>query len=149
MNSICGADCSNCGFGNGNGCKGCCESGGCPFGKQCYIASCIKAGGMESFEELKKQIMAEFNELNIPGMPEITQLNPVVGAYINLSYPLPNGKEISFLNDDEIYLAAQVPCELNDEHKRCFGLVAGLDFLLVSEYGENGSDPQIAMFKRR
>lgn len=32
---------------------------------------------------------------------------------------------------------------------RCFGLVAGLDFILVSEYGENCSNPEIVIYKRR
>lgn len=149
MNSFCGADCNNCGYGKGHGCEGCEKSNGCPFGKQCFIARYIALSGKENFEIFKKQLMQEFNELNIPGMPEITELYPLVGEYVNLAYPMPNGKEMTFLNDNEIYLATQVHCEFNDELCRCYGLVAGLDFLLVAEYGENGSDAELITYKRR
>ncbi len=44
----------------------------------------------------------------------------------------------------------QVECEFNDGILiKCFGLVAGMDYLLVSEYGANCSNPQILIFKRR
>ena len=42
--SICGANCADCGFGNNNNCKGCTESKGCPFGKECFIYKYIKLG---------------------------------------------------------------------------------------------------------
>ncbi len=32
---------------------------------------------------------------------------------------------------------------------RCFGLVANMDFLLVSEYGANGENPEIILYKKR
>lgn len=32
MESICGADCSNCDYGKNNNCKGCKTTGECPFG---------------------------------------------------------------------------------------------------------------------
>ncbi len=149
MQSLCGADSNNCGYGKGQGCSGCEKSNGCPFGKKCFIANCIKAGGRESFENFKKQLMQEFNELNIPGMPEIAELYPLVGEYVNLAYPMPNGKEMTFLNDSEIYLATQVHCDFNDELCRCYGLVAGMDFILVAEYGENGSNPELIVYKKR
>ena len=149
MKSICGANCEKCGYGQNNGCAGCEKTGGCPFGKQCFIAQYIKLGGKEAYEVFKRQLMDEFNQLGIPGMPTITELDPIIGAYVNLAYPLPDGKEVSLLNDNEIYLATQVHCEFNDELIRCYGLVAAPGFLLVAEYGENGSDPEIVMYKRR
>ncbi|MBR3133074.1 MAG: DUF3795 domain-containing protein [Clostridia bacterium] len=150
MESICGADCSNCGYGKNCGCKGCKETNGCPFGKQCFIAKYILTGGKENYEVFKKQLVDEINDLKIPGMPKITDLNPLNGTFVNLSYPLPNGKNVEFLDNNEIYLGNQVECEFNDgEIIRCFGIVANMNFILVSEYGANGADSEIVIFKRR
>lgn len=150
MEAICGADCSNCGYGKKLNCKGCRDTRGCPFGKQCFIAKYIVAGGKENYEIFKGQLIEEFNSLNIPGMPRIKELFPLNGAFVNLEYPLSNGSSVKFLNDDEIYLGNQVECEFNDEELvRCFGLVASMDFLLVSEYGADGDNPEIILYKKR
>lgn len=148
--AICGADCENCGYGKNSGCAGCAESKGCPFGKPCFIAKYINMGGEESFKLFKEKLTEEFNALNIPGMPKISDLFPLNGAYVNLAYPMPNGKAVKLLDDKEIYLCNQVECEFNvGELIRCYGLVAGMDFLLVSEYGENCTDPEIIVYKKR
>ncbi len=150
MESICGADCSNCGYGKNNNCKGCKRTNGCPFGKQCFIAKYILTGGKESFEQFKNQLIEEINELNIPGMPKIKELFALNGSFVNLSYKLPNGKETLFLENNETYLGNQVESEFNDgEIIRCFGIVANMDFILVSEYGPNGVDPELIMYKKR
>lgn len=150
MESICGADCSNCGYGKNKGCKGCKETKGCPFGKQCFVAKYILTGGKENYEVFKKQLIDEINDLRIPGMPKISDLNPLNGAFVNLSYTLPNGKNVDFLDNNEIYLGNQVECEFNNgEIIRCFGIIANMNFILVSEYGPNGADPEIVIFKRR
>ena len=148
--SVCGADCANCGYGKANQCRGCAESGGCPFGKQCFVYKYIKMGGRENYEMLKNQLIDEFNSLNIPGMPAINDLYAINGAYVNLAYPMPNGCEVKLLDAKEIYLCNQVECDFNDgELGKCFGLVAGMDFLLVAEYGENGIAPELVIFKKR
>lgn len=148
--SICGADCSSCGYGKENNCKGCAKSNGCPFGEQCFVASYINMNGIDSFNGFKNQLISEFNELKIEGMPKITELYPMNGEYVNVEYPLPNGKTAKFLNDKSVYLTNQVECEFNDgEYNRCFGIVAGMDFLLVAEYGENCSNLELVMYKKR
>ena len=150
MESICGADCNSCGYGKNNNCKGCSESNGCPFGKQCFIAKYIKTGGIENYNVFKKQIIDEFNSLNVPAMPKINELYPLNGAYVNLSYPLPNGSVVKLLEDDNIYLGNQVECAFNEgKIIKCYGLVAGMDFLLVSEYGANGDSPELIVYKKR
>ena len=150
MKSICGADCNNCGFGKNNNCRGCAQSKGCPFGKQCFVFKYISGGGADNFALFKKQLTDEFNSLNVPGMPKINELYPINGSYVNLEYPLPNGKTVKLLDDNDIYLGNQIECEFNDgELNKCFGLVAGMDFLLVSEYGENCSSPEIIVYRKR
>lgn len=150
MKSICGADCENCGYGKSANCKGCESSSGCPFGKPCFIAKYIRTGGIENYNTFKNQLIDEFNSLNIEGMPKITELYALNGSFVNLAYPMPCGHEIKLLDDDQIYLGTQVECEFNDENKtNCFGLIAGMDFLLVSEYGADCANAQIVIFKRR
>lgn len=148
--AICGADCNTCGYGKNSGCKGCKESNGCPFGKPCFIAKYISMGGIDSYNLFKEKLIEEFNSLNIPGMPKINDLFALNGSFVNLAYPMPNGKTVKLLDDKEIYLGNQVECEFNDgEIIKCYGLVAGMDFLLVSEYGANCADPEIIVYKKR
>lgn len=148
--SICGANCTDCGFGKNNNCRDCIASEGCPFGKQCFIYKYIKTGGMKNYELFKKQLIDEINVLKIPGMPVVNELYAVNGLYVNLAYPMPNGYKVKLLDDKEIYLCNQVECEFNDgELIKCFGIVAGMDFLLVAEYGENCTNPEIVVYKKR
>ena len=150
MESICGANCEECELYKNKKCEGCRATNGCPFGKKCWIAKYYEIGGKESFAEFKKQIIEEFNSLNIDGMPKITELYALNGTYVNMEYPLPNGTKVKFLNDNETYLGTQVECELNDgDIKKCFGLLANTTFLLVCEYGENGSNPELIIYKKR
>ena len=150
MVGICGVDCNNCGYGKNNNCKGCASTKGCPFGKQCFIAKYILTGGKENYEIFKKNLVNEINELNIPGMPKINDLAPLNGAFVNLSYPIPNGTNVKFLDDNDIYLGNQVESEFNDgEILRCYGILANMDFILISEYGANGDNPELVLYKKR
>lgn len=143
--SLCGANCSECMM--KEKCKGCMETKGCPFGKQCFIAEYISVGGEVKYQEFKQTLIAEFNELHIPGMPEVGELYALNGSFVNLEYMLPGGQVAKFLDDNSIYLGNQLECEFGNG--RCFGIVAALDFLLVCTYGENGADPELVMYKRR
>lgn len=150
MGSICGAECNGCKFGEKNNCRGCSETQGCPFGKQCFVAKYILTGGKETYEIFKTVLVQEINNLDIPGMPKIKELNPLNGTFVNLHYTLPNGKEIQFLDDTDIYLGTQVESEFNDgEVIRCFGIVANMNFILISEYGPNGDNPELILYKKR
>ena len=150
MEAICGANCQECELFKSSKCRGCHNTDGCPFGKKCWIAKYIEVGGKDHFEEFKNELIEEFNSLAIVGMPKIDDLYPLHGDFINLEYPLPNHIETKFLLDDEAYLGNQVECEFDDDGmKRCFGLVANMNFLLVCEYEENGVHPEIVLYKRR
>lgn len=142
--SICGANCGECP--SGAVCPGCGETGGCPFGKPCYVAKYILTDGIDAYRAFKKGIADEINALGIDGMEAVGELYPLVGNYVNLKYPV-HGGAVKFLKDDEVYLGAQVG-NLHDE-SRCFGVIAREDFLLVCEYGENGANPALVAYKRR
>ena len=100
-----------------------------------------------AFEALKKQLIEELNALHIPGLPQVEKLNALVGSYVNLSYPLPGGACVKFLDDQTTYLGNQLESELGGD--RCFGVLACPDFLLVCSYGENGADPELLLYKKR
>ena len=150
MIGICGANCEECELFKNKKCEGCTNTKGCPFGKKCFIAKYIEIGGKESFEEIKKELINEINSLTIDGMPKIDDLIPLNGAFVNLEYRLPNGIKVRFLNEDEIYLGTQIECEFNDgELNRYFGIVANMNFILVSEYDEDGNNTELILYKKR
>jgi len=104
-------------------------------------------GGEEKFEEFKKQLMEEFNALNLEGLPKVESLNVLSGRFINLEYELPNGERVRFLDDNAAYLGNQLPCEFGGD--RCFGIAANMEFLLVCTYGADGEDPELVLYKKR
>ena len=104
-------------------------------------------GGAEKFEQLKQQLIREFNDLHIEGMPKVEKLNALVGGYINLEYRLPNGQTVKFLDENGTYLGNQLACEFGSD--RCFGIAANMDFLLVCSYEENGENPELVIYKKR
>lgn len=79
-------------------------------------------------------------------MEEVKNLNALKGSFINLEYLLPSGQAIKFWDDNKIYLGNQI-CKKNSS--RCYGLTADENYLLVCEYGDNGANPEIVIFKKR
>ena len=99
------------------------------------------------FEAFKKQLIEEINALQIEGMPKLEKLNALVGQYVNLPYRLPNGEQVKFLDDGTTYLGNQLEPEFGGD--RCFGVLANMDFILVSTYGKDGADPELVLYKKR
>ena len=99
------------------------------------------------YEAFKKQLAEEINDLHVPGMPKVEQLIPLVGQYVNLAYPLPNGESVRFLDDQTTYLGCQLESEFGGE--RHFGVLAGMDFLLVCTYEEDGKNPELVVYQKR
>ena len=138
MRTYCGQDC----------CKECerlAECGGCekchghPFGGSCV------AERNKDFPSLKRRLIDEINAFGIEGLA-VEDLNLLTGSFVNLPYPLANGSTVQFLKDKDIYLGNQVERKNSD---RCYGIVANEEFILICEYGCNGSDPKIVLYKRR
>ena len=99
------------------------------------------------FEEFKKELIQESNDLNVEGMPKVESLNALVGSYVNLEYPLPSGAKVKFLNDQTTYLGNQLESELGGD--RCFGVLASMDFILVCTYESEGRNPELVLYKAR
>lgn len=151
MVTYCGLDCGKCEW-KAN-CKGCIETEGRPLGgKICPLAECCIQNGhptcadCEGVCALKNRLIDEFNALQIEGMPKVEQLYALGGTIVNMAYPLPGGGTAKFWDDSAIYLGAQLE---KTGSERCFGLAADARYLLVCEYGANGADPEIVLFKRR
>lgn len=148
METICGADCNKCDL--KKTCKGCIETDGHPFGGDCVLANCCNNKASDNCQtlinEYKSDLIKEFNSLKISDMPEVTELFALNGSFINMEYSLSNGMKIKFLNDNNIYLGAQLQKNNTD---KCYGLAADNNYLLVCEYGEDGVDPEIVVFKKR
>ncbi|CCX37577.1 putative uncharacterized protein [Clostridium sp. CAG:1013] len=152
MKNYCGLDCAKCPA--VDNCPGCVATEGKPYGGTCVLGECGKAEGCSAPGScfsgkcpLKEKLCQEFNQLNIPDMEKVTDLNALPGFYINLEYTLPGGQKVKFWDDKRVYLGNQI-CK-QDGSGRCFGLTADENHLLVCEYGDNGSDPEIVAYQRR
>ena len=99
------------------------------------------------FEEFKQQLIKEINELHIEGLPEVKKLNALVGKYVNLEYALPNGRKVKFLDDRKTYLGSQLESEFGGES--CFGILAGMDFIMICTYEADGANPELVLYKKR
>ena len=99
------------------------------------------------FEQFKQQLMDEINALRIEGMPKVEKLNALVGKYVNLSYRLPNGKTVQFLDDGTTYLGNQLEPVFGGERR--FGVLANMDFILVCTYEKDGDNPELVLYKKR
>lgn len=144
MKSICGSDCCEKCLRRGD-CGGCIQTDGRPFGGNCIAADCIRAGGMEAFEALKRELIAEINALGIEGL-RVEDLNLLNGFYVNLEYPLANGAAVKFLSDNNIYFGNQIERSGSD---RCYGVVADEEMILACKYGCMGENPVLLCYKKR
>ena len=99
------------------------------------------------FEAFKQQLIAEINDLHVEGMPKVEKLNALVGSYVNLSYRLPNGTNVKFLDDQTTYLGNQLESVFGGD--RCFGVLANMDFILVCTYEAQGANPELVLYKKR
>ena len=104
-----------------------------------------KIGGKEKFEEFKQQLIKELNTLlQIEGLTHIKNLNVLPGEFVNMEYTLPTGEKVKFRDDKQTYLGSQL-----EGKRKCFGIVANMDFILVCSYEENGENPELVIYKKR
>ena len=99
------------------------------------------------FEAFKRQLIDEINSLHIEGMPKVEKLNALVGKFVNLAYPLPNGMKARFLKDEATYLGNQLEAEFGGDRR--FGVLASMDFILVCTYEGDGVNPELVLFRKR
>lgn len=142
--SICGQDCcTECA--RLVECSGCEKVKGHPFGGDCVAAKCVERGGCNALPDMKSNLINEINSLGIEGL-NVSELYLLNGNYVNLTYPLSNHTTVQFLNDKDVYFGSQIEKADSD---RCYGVVANEEFILVCEYGCDGTNPELLLYKRR
>ena len=99
------------------------------------------------FEEFKQKLIDEINDLHVEGMPKVEKLNALVGKYVNQEYRLPGGQKVKFLDDETTYLGNQLESEIVDG--LCFGILANMEFIMISTYEAEGANPELLLYKKR
>ncbi len=92
---------------------------------------------------MKKIFINEVNALAIPGL-HIDNLYVLQGSFINQPYNI-NGNQVKLLDDNATYWGNQVIQNTG----RCYGIACCEKFILVSEYGKDGSDAELIILKKR
>ena len=92
---------------------------------------------------LKEKYIEEVNALSIPGL-HIDNLYVLQGSFVNQAYNI-NGNEVKLLDDNASYWGNQVI----KDNDRCYGIACDEKYILVSEYGRDGADPEIVVFMKR
>ena len=93
---------------------------------------------------LKQQLIEEINSLGVKDMPRVENLFVLQGSFVNMPYTI-NGNIVKFLDDNASYWGTQV--KKNDGH--CYGIACDEHYILVSEYGKDGTDAELVLLKRR
>ena len=106
-----------------------------------------RLGGEAYFRQFKQQLIKEFNDLQVEGMPTVEDLHILPGSFVNLEYPLPNGSTVKLLDDNATYLGNQLEPIFGGD--RCLGIVANMSFLLVCTYEAEGRNPELVLYKKR
>ena len=104
-------------------------------------------GDQGQFEAFKRRLIDEINALGIEGMPPVEKLNALVGRFVNLPYRLPSGASVPFLNDQTTYLGTQLESVFGGGRR--FGVLASMDFILISTYEADGENPELVLYKKR
>lgn len=51
------------------------------------------------------------------------------------------------LYDGATYLGNQLECEF--DCSRCFGIATNMEFILISTYEQNGTNPELVIYRKR
>ena len=86
-------------------------------------------------------------EAVIPGLADAVKAINALTDFTPGAYPLPGGKTVQFLDDGSAYLGNQLECTFGGT--RCFGIAAGLQFILICTYEANGANPELVLYKQR
>ena len=104
---------------------------------------------------LKQQLIEEINALGIKDLPRIDNLFVLQGSFVNMTYPI-NGNMVKLLDDNATYWGTQIErLRVGDGtsgmkgNGRCYGIACDEHYILVSEYGQDGTDAEIVVLKRR
>lgn len=92
---------------------------------------------------MKKVYISEVNALGIKDL-HVDNLFVLQGSFINQAYSI-EGNEVKLFDDSAMYWGNQI---VKDDG-RCYGIACCEKFIVVSEYGKDGSDAELVMYKKR
>lgn len=92
---------------------------------------------------MKKIFIDEVNALGIKDL-HICNLYVLQGSFVNQPYTI-NGNTTKLLDDNANYWGTQI----QKPDGRCYGIACDEKFILVSEYGMDGSDAELVVLKKR
>lgn len=92
---------------------------------------------------MKNVFIDEVNALGIKDL-QVDNLFILQGSFINQPYII-NGNEIKLLNDNATYWGTQI----QKADGRCYGIACDENFILVSEYGSDGSGAELIVLRNR
>lgn len=148
--SICGVDCSECM--PESTCKGCVATNGRPFDAECIVARCCGKRDFATCGEcsdsscgLRQDIVSEFKLCGVAEAEKIDALYALKGSFVNLEYSFESGVSVKLLDDNKIYLGTQIQRDENT----CVGFVADENCILICEYGPEGANPRLLVYKKR
>lgn len=104
----------------------------------------LPADAIPHADHLMKQVFID--EVNALGIPElhVSNLYILQGAFINQSYQI-NSNEVKLLDDNASYWGNQI----QKKDGRCYGIACCEHYILVSEYGKDGTDAELIILKKR
>ena len=94
---------------------------------------------------MQERLLELLHQLGIAELGQIQQLYELKGDFINLECRLPNGQYAKLLDDDKLYYGAEI-CKTGSS--RCYGVAGDAGQLVVYEYGENGTEAELVLWKR-
>lgn len=92
---------------------------------------------------MKKVFIEEVNALGIKEL-YVSNLFVLQGLFINQSYNI-EGNEVRMFDDNAFYWGNQIM----KSDGRCYGIACSEKYIMVSEYGKDGSDAELVILKKR
>ena len=92
---------------------------------------------------MKNVFIDEVNALGIKDL-QVDNLFILQGSFINQPYKV-NGNKVKLLDDNATYWGTQI----QKVDGRCYGIACDENFILVSEYGSDGTGAELIVLKNR
>ena len=100
------------------------------------------------FEEFKKQLMNEINDLHIDGLPRVDKLNALVGKYVNLEY-----QSAKWTKSKVLWMIRKLIWEikwsLNSEETGVLVFWQIWILFIICTYEKDGENPELLIYKKR
>lgn len=125
----------------------CGNSAECKERKRCFFDRYGGLCGEEWRDMFLRELEKEIADLHMPGLPRIQNWKIARGKDLNMVFFGLDRRAGWFLSLDRMYLHALVPCEFGEG--RCYRVAAGMDMILIATCEQDGSWPEVMLYKKR